>query len=63
MKLFDKKVERKVWIALFASIPFLIYVLWKENGQFGKTEFIISIITFLIGVGILYFVKWHYNKN
>jgi hypothetical protein len=62
MKLFDKKAERKVWFALLASTPFLIFVLWKENGQFGQTEIIISIITLLIGVVILYFVKWYSNK-
>jgi hypothetical protein len=63
MKLFDKKAEIKVWIALIASIPFIFFVLWNRNGTIGKAEIIIASTTFLIGVSILYFVKWHSNKN
>ncbi|WP_320815351.1 hypothetical protein [Flavobacterium sp.] len=63
MKLFDKKTEKKVWIGLVISIPFLVFVLWKERGGFGKIEIIISLLTLSIGVGVLYFVKWYSNKK
>jgi hypothetical protein len=63
MKLFDKKAERKVWVALLASIPFLFFVLWKENGNIGMSEIAIATITLLIGVGIMFFIKWYSNKQ
>jgi len=63
MKLFDQKAEKKVWIAIIASIPFVLFVQWKQNGKLGKTEIIITSITILIAIGILYFVKWYSNKK
>ena len=63
MKLFDKKAEKRVWLALIASIPFLFFVLWMENGEIGLTEIVIAILTLTIGVGVLFFVKWYANKD
>lgn len=63
MKLFEKKAEKRVWLALIASIPFLFFVLWMENGKIGLTEIVIATITLTMGIGILYFVKWYSNKN
>lgn len=62
MKAFDKKSEVRVWISLIISIPFLFFVLWNESGVIGLREIIIAVLTFLIGVGILYFVKWYSNR-
>jgi len=63
MKLFDKKAERTVLISLSLYIPFLIFILKKENGKIGVTEIGIIIITLLIGIGLMYLVKWYANRN
>lgn len=63
MKLFDQKAEKKIWISLIASIPVILFMLWKQNGKLGKTEIVITLITLLIGIGILYFLKWYSNKK
>ena len=63
MELFDKKVERKVWIAIVASIPVVLFVQWKQNGKLGESEIIVTSITLLIAIAILYFVKWYSNKK
>ena len=63
MKLFDEKAEKKVWIAIIASIPVVLFMQWKQNGTLGKTEIIITLITILIAIGILYFIKWYSNKK
>jgi hypothetical protein len=63
MNLFDEKSEKKVVIAIIASIPVVLFVQWKQNGTLGKTEIIITLITILIAIGILYFIKWYSNKK
>ena len=63
MELFDKKAEKKVWIAIIASIPIVLFIVWKQDGRLGKIEIIITAITFLITIAILYFVKWYSNKK
>lgn len=63
MKLFDKKAERTVWIAILTSIPGLLLVLWKYNGEFGLLEVIIACIAFLLAIGMLYGIKWYSNKD
>jgi LPXTG-motif cell wall-anchored protein len=63
MKLFNKKAERRVWIALLASTPFVFFVVWIQTGEIGITEIIIVMITLLIGIGILYLTKWYSNKD
>lgn len=62
MNLFDKKAEKTAWVALLFSIPFLFFILWLENGKIGIKEIIITIISLIIGVGILFFIKWYSNK-
>ncbi|GEP52814.1 hypothetical protein FNO01nite_34860 [Flavobacterium noncentrifugens] len=63
MKLFDRKAEKKIWLAIAASIPIIIYTQWNQNRKFGITEIIITLITLLIAIGILYFLKWYSNKK
>jgi hypothetical protein len=63
MRLFDKKAEKKLGIVLIASIPVVLFALLKQKGELGKTEIVITIITFLVGVGIVYFLKWYSNKK
>lgn len=63
MKLFNKKAEKRIWLALLYSIPFLFFVLWMKNGKIGLMEVIITTITLIIGILIMYFVRWYSNKN
>jgi hypothetical protein len=62
MKLFDKKAEKRVWLALLFSVPFVLFVLWVEYGKIELTEIIITAITFIIGIVVLYAVKSYANK-
>lgn len=63
MKLFDKKAEKRVWLALMASVPLVFFVLYLKNGEIGLTEIVIASITLIIGVTSLYLVKWYANKD
>jgi hypothetical protein len=42
MELFDKKAEKTTLIAILASIPGLLFVLWFKNGQLGTLELVIA---------------------
>ncbi len=57
MNLFDKKSEKKVWLAIVASIPGLLFVLWYQNGQLGKLEYIIASSVILFAIGLLYLTR------
>ena len=63
MKLFDKKAERTVWLAILASIPGLLFVLWKQTGKIGLLEIIIAFVVLSMAIGILYGIKWYSNKK
>jgi hypothetical protein len=63
MKLFDKQAEKRVLVSIILSIPFLCFVLWKQNGEIGITEFIIIVLTLLLAIGVLYLMKWYANKE
>ncbi len=62
MKLFDKKAEKRAWLALASSVPILIIVLWQSKEQFGLTELTIALATLLSGIGIVYLVKCYANS-
>jgi len=62
MKLFDKKAEKRVWLSVLISIPVTSFVLWKYSGEFSTQELIILIITYAIGIGVIYSVKYYANK-
>ena len=62
MKLFDKRAERIGWLSLIASIPFCFFLLWEQMGKIEMTEVLIVLFVFLMGIGILYLVKWYSNK-
>ena len=63
MQLFDKKAERTVWIGIIATVPVVILVLWLTTGEIGTFEIGVCILTFLMGLACLYFVKWYANKK
>jgi hypothetical protein len=58
----DKKAQKRLWIALFCSIPFLFFVLYYERGQIGKIELIAAGSTILIGTGLVLFLIKYSNK-
>lgn len=62
MKLFDKKAEKTVWMAIAGSIPGLLFVLWYQNGHLGQLEYIIAASVIFFTIGLLYFIKWYSNK-
>jgi len=63
MKLFDKKVERTVWLAIVLSIPGLVFVLWNYDKDFDLSDFIIAFFVVLLSIGLLYGIKWYLNKK
>jgi hypothetical protein len=63
MKLFDKKAEKTALIAILASIPGLLFVLWFKNGQLGTLELVIAGSVIIFSIGLLYLIKWYSNKN
>ena len=63
MELFNNKVEKLVGISFTISIPLLIFNLWLMTGEIGQFEITIVIITLLMGIGIMNFMKWYTNKK
>ena len=63
MELFNNKVEKLVGLSFIISIPLLIFNLWLMTGEIGQFEITIVIITLLMGIGIMNFMKWYTNKK
>lgn len=62
MKLFTKRAERSSWLAIVLSIPVMLFVLYLDRGTIGVVELVSTGFACVMGVVILYIVKWQANK-
>lgn len=63
MSLFKKTDYKKLWIALFTAIPFLIIVVYNTSGKITIIEIAIILLTILVGILSIYIIKWISNKK
>ncbi len=59
---FDKKAEKRAWLAIMCSVSGLIFMTWLQHGRIGFSQVLIILGAICIIVIILYFVKWFLNQ-